>query len=211
MKIIELFLNENWDINLFISKWVLIILIIIIIIWGIIKLIGIRSQFYEIDEAEIGIGNSKIKIKPNNEDMQIAYRLWIELSTRKVGLPIDFENDLIVEIYNSWYEFFRITRDLVKEIPVSKIRRNKSTRDIVKIALKVLNEGLRPHLTKWQAKFRKWYIEELKKEQNKEHTPQDIQKKFKEYKELTSEMQEVNKKLIEYRKILEKLAIGGNN
>lgn len=167
-----------------------------------------KVKAYEIDEAVIGIGDQKVKIKPNYQDMQIAYKLWVELSTRKIGLEIDLENDVIKEIYNSWYEFFKLTRELIKDIPVSKIRKDESTKELVRIAIEVLNEGLRPHLTKWQARFRKWYNTEIEREENKNLSPQEIQKKYPEYENLTKEMIEVNHKLIEYRKILRQLAMG---
>ena len=126
-----------------------------------------KFKTYEIDEAEIGIGGEKVKIKPNYQDMQIAYRLWVELSTRKIGLAIDLDNDVVNEIYDSWYEFFKLTRELIKEIPVSKIRKDESTKELVRIAIEVLNEGIRPHLTKWQARFRKWYKIEIQREENR--------------------------------------------
>ena len=59
-----------------------------------------------LDQAEIGIGSSKVTIRPNHLDKQIAYNIWVELSTRKIGLEIDLENDVILEVYNSWYAFF---------------------------------------------------------------------------------------------------------
>jgi len=167
-----------------------------------------KVKAYEIDKAVIGIGKQKVKIKPNYQDMQIAYKLWVELSTRKIGLEIDLENDVIKEIYDSWYEFFKLTRELIKAIPISKIRKDESTKELVRIAIEVLNEGLRPHLTKWQARFRRWYNAELEKEENKSLSPQDIQKKYPEYEKLAEEMIEVNRKLIEYRKILRLLAMG---
>lgn len=171
------------------------------------RLFSRKAKIYEIDEAVIGIGSQKIKIKPNYEDLQMAYKLWVELSTRKIGLPIDLENDVIFEIYDSWYEFFKLTRNLIKEIPIAKIRKNKSTREIVQISIKILNVGLRPHLTKWQAKFRKWYNNEFLKDGNKKLSPQQVQQKFPEYKILIEEICEVNKKLIKYKDILKEIAI----
>lgn len=165
-------------------------------------------QPYEIDEAAIGIGDQKIKIKPNYQDMQIAYKLWVELGTRKIGLEIDFNNDVINEIYDSWYEFFKLTRELIKDIPVSKVRKDKSTKELVRIAIEVLNDGLRHHLTKWQARFRKWYDSAIGTNENKGLSPQDIQKKYPEYEKLTRDMIEVNKRIMEYKKILEQLAMG---
>lgn len=166
---------------------------------------NVRS--YEIDEATIGIGNSRVSIRPNNEDMQIAYKLWVELSTRKIGLSIDLDNDVIEEIYDSWYEFSGLARELVKGIPISKIRKDKSTRELVKIAVEVLNEGIRPHLTKWQARFRKWYTSQVQDKANVKLSPQDCQRKYPEYDELTKDLLEVNSRLIKYREILEELAM----
>jgi hypothetical protein len=167
-----------------------------------------KVKVYEIDEATIGIGDQKVKIKPNYQDMQIAYKLWVELSTRKIGLEIDLDNDVINEIYDSWYEFFKLTRELIKDIPVSRIRKDESTKELVRIAIEVLNEGVRPHLTKWQARFRKWYNTEIEREENRNLSPQDIQKKYPKYEKLTKEIREASHKLIEYRKILRHLTMG---
>ena len=161
----------------------------------------------EINEVDIGIGNQRIKIKPNHQNMQIAYKLWVELSTRKIGLEIDFENDVIYEIYDSWYEFFGLTRGLIKDTPISQIWKDSNTKDLVKVAIGVLNEGIRPHLTKWQARYRKWYESEIKKEETKDLSPQEIQKKYPQYQELTNEMSKVNKNLISYKDILKKIAM----
>ena len=114
----------------------------------------------EINEKNLGIGSNVIKFKPNNKDKEIAYKLWVELSTRKLGIPLDMENDVIYEVYKSWYEFFRITRITLKEFPVSKLQNNKSNK-IIDITIRVLNGRLREHLTKWQAKFNRWYELEL--------------------------------------------------
>ena len=162
---------------------------------------------YEIDEAAIGIGNSKVIIKPNRQDMQIAYKLWVELSTRKIGLAIDLEHDVISEVYDSWYEFFQLTRELIKDIPISKIRKDKDTKELVRVAIAVLNEGVRPHLTKWQSRFRRWYNTEIERGEYTDLSPQEIQKKYPQYEQLAKELMEVNRKLIEYKRILSQLAM----
>lgn len=171
------------------------------------KKFGRNIKSYEVNEADIGIGSSKVTIKPNYEDMQIAYQLWVELSTRTIGLSIDLDNDVIEAIYDSWHEFFMLTRELVKGIPISKIRKDKSTKELVRVAIEVLNEGIRPHLTKWQARFRKWYNAEIEKNENFGLSPQECQKKYPEYDRLAQDLIEVNKRLIEYRKILRQLAM----
>ncbi len=205
----NVYFDNSWNLVFIVSPIVLIAFIGIVIAFKFF-----RTRFfgkdYEIDEAEIGIGNSKITVRPNYEDMQIAYQLYIELTTRKIGLPIDIEDDFLIEVYNSWYEFFKVTRSHIKAIPAHKIRKSKTTRTIVKVAIEVLNEGLRPHLSKWQARFRKWYDINSVKEDLKHKNPQDLQKEFPEFEKLTKEMKAVNKKLIEYRKTMKKLAIGSD-
>jgi len=161
----------------------------------------------QIDEAEFGLGNQKITLRPNTTDLQIAYKIWVELSTRKIGLPIDLDHDVISEIYDSWYGFFSVTRDHIKEVPATRFRR-KDTERIIRLSIEVLNSGVRPHLTKWQARFRRWYEQALAKEDNLIIDPQDIQKKFPKYEELVGDLRVVNKRLIQYRQKLYELLTG---
>lgn len=171
---------------------------------------GITFRSFEIDQAEIGVGNNKFRFKPNLTDRQVAYAIWVELSTRKIGLPIDFEHDVIEEIYDSWFNFFSVTRDLVKGIPVNQVKRD-STQAIIKLSIEVLNEGLRPHLTRWQARFRHWYEREVNKYDKGEAggviDPQQIQANFPQYAELKDDMQRVNQALIRYRRKMHELVL----
>jgi len=205
--IVKISFNINDGLCLIIGSWVIIACIVVYITYLVFNR-KILSKTLEFEGVEIGIGNHKIKLKPNQEDVQIAYKLWIEISTRKIGIPIDFENDVIAEVYNSWYEFFKITRELIKSIPISKIRVHDSTKELVDVAVAVLNEGMRPHLTRWQAKYRKWYEAEKNLSANLHKSPQDIQRSFTEYKSLTEDMGKVNKKLIKYSEILKTIAYG---
>lgn len=155
-----------------------------------------------VDGLSIGLGPGNIHLKTDTSDRQIAFQIWVELKTRKVGLPIDFENDIIVEIYDSWYAFFGITRELVKNIPISKLDR-AHTRAIADLSVDVLNSGMRPHLTSWQAKFRRWYSQAEKASLDK--SPQEIQKEYPEYDDLKADMKTVNDQLIAYRDALDEL------
>lgn len=165
-----------------------------------------RWRSLEIDGARLGIGKQSITLRPNATDRQIAYRLWVELSTRKIGLPVDLNDDVVAEVYNSWYEFFSVTRQLVKEVPVSKLRRS-DTQKVVRLSIDVLNVGLRPHLTKWQARFRHWYRAALERDATSDLSPQQIQQTFPHYTELKTDLEAVNKRLIDYRDKMYELAI----
>ena len=191
-------LTKDWSINLHVSPLPLIVIAAIALgAWlGFRWLAARRLSDFEIDGAELGFGDHKISFKPNDTDRQIAYSIWVELSTRKIGLPIEIEDDVIAEVYDSWYSFFAVTRELIKDIPVSKVR-GDSTGKIIDLSIEVLNEGLRPHLTKWQARFRHWYEAQLEKKEDV--SPQDLQKKFPEYDTLCSDLLAVNNRLIKYR------------
>lgn len=204
--------TANWTLTLSASAWLLVgaaILAVLVLLWK-WWLGDLTFKNFEIDQAEIGVGNSKFRFKPNLTDKQIAYAIWVELSTRKIGLPIDFEHDVIAEVYDSWFNFFSVTRELVKGVPVNKVKRD-STQAIIKLSIEVLNEGLRPHLTHWQARFRQWYERELKNqdkgEENSILDPQEIQAKFPRYEELKSDMLRVNEALIRYRQKMHELVL----
>ena len=160
-----------------------------------------KNRNFEISELKLGIGENTITLKPNQSDREIAYKLWVELSTRKLGLPFDLNEDVIVELYNSWYAFFGVARELLKEFPISKLN-NDNEKDLVEITTELLNDVLRVHLTKWQAKFRKWYKNELENPENFNLTPQEIQRKYGRYNELTEDMLKINDNLKYYQDIL---------
>ncbi len=153
---------------------------------------------FEIDETQFGLGDQRITLRPNVTDRQIAYKIWVELSTRKIGLPIDLNDDVISEVYDSWYNFFSVTRELIKDVPVSRFRR-KDTEKIIRLSIEVLNTGIRPHLTKWQARFRRWYERALEHEDRVDAAPQDVQKEFPDYEALKEDLEQVNQRLIRYR------------
>ena len=200
---------SNWTFGVHLGAPVIILLILAALvltamwIWPRYRPEGIL----EIDQAEIGVGESKIILRPNVTDRQVAYAIWVELSTRKIGLPIDLDDDVISEVYDSWYNYFSVTRDLIKTVAVTKVR-GPSTRKIITLSISVLNEGLRPHLTKWQARFRHWWKKEI--DRADEHgveviDPQSIQKRFPQYDALADELLVVNKRLIAYRKAMQEI------
>lgn len=205
--LISIILADDWSVSLHLAPLpVIILLVLAALVWLAVRWhYGRKFSDFEIDSAELGLGDHKVSFRPNDTDRQIAYSIWVELSTRKIGLPIDAEDDVIAEIYDSWYAFFAVTRELIKDIPVSKVR-GSSTSKIIDLSVEVLNEGLRPHLTKWQARFRHWYERQMDSKADAE--PQELQKQFPAYDELVEDMLAVNKRLITYRKKMNELVRG---
>ena len=108
----------------------------------------------------------------------------------------------------AWIKAFTFKAHAGIGISISQIE-NTSTRAIVNLSIDVLNDGLRPHLTKWQARFRRWYDRELKKYDEDLSSSvldlQEIQKSFPAYSELKTDMERVNKSLMNYRKKMQQL------
>lgn len=195
---------ESWSVLVFKFNWIAVI-VLLILLWGISLLIKkclnfVNKKRITVDEVNLGIGNSSVKLSYSKKDQEIAYKIWVELSTRKIGLRYDEENDVIKEVYDSWYKFFETTRELLKEIPANRIMYSG---DLIELTEKVLNIGLRPHLTRWQAKYRKWYDDAVK---NIEGSPQEIQKGYPEYSVLIKDLLETNERMIEYKKLMKKIA-----
>lgn len=205
--VVSFVVSNDWEVTLHLAAVpVLILGAVALICWlGFRWWAGRRFPDFEIDATEFGFGDHKVSFKPNNIDRQIAYSIWVELSTRKVGLPIELDDDVVAEIYDSWYAFFGVTRELIKDIPVSKVRQD-STGKIISLSIEVLNEGLRPHLTKWQARFRHWYDAQMVTKSDV--SPQDVQKKFPDYEALSADLLEVNQRLRNYRKRMYELVTG---
>lgn len=217
-KIIEVTISEDkyhliFTLNLFI------LFVAVIFVVGLIYFIkylnkkktissAVKDQFVPIEMTfEIGGVSTKYQIVRNYANIEIAHKIYIELITRKASISFDEDNDLIIEIYNSWYSLFQITRNELKTLTGDLLLNNDKSKDLVCLATDILNKGLRPHLTKFQAKYRKWHqditvIENAKSITDKK-SPQEIQREYPEYDELVSSIKNVNVLLLDYSKQLE--------
>lgn len=185
--------------NLLIGLFLLFLLLVILK-----YIFSLFRKKIKIVNLSIDIGNiGNITIELNKEVSKIAHKTWVEIMTRKVGLTFEEDKDVIVEVYNSWYKLFEIVRGLLKEIEPNK--KDENVKKLEDILIKTLNDGLRPHLTLWQAKFRRWYDIEIQKEENKDKTPQKIQSQYYEYESLVQDLKETNEKMVRFAHELEKL------
>ena len=182
-------------------NWVAIILLTIA---GFLAVRGVKWLFRKltgenvsIDGLTFGIRDFKCDLKVGYEVQEIAYNIWVELITRKIAVQLE-EDDVIVEIYDSWYSAFKAIREQLKTVPGKSLG---DAANLIDITERVLNEGLRPHLTKWQAKFKSWYENE-----NSDKNPQDLQKHYPEYEELMNDLKETNKNMMGFADKLHEIA-----
>jgi hypothetical protein len=149
-------------------------------------------------------------IQRNEENIYIAHRIYIELVTRKAAIDLDTDHDILIEVYNSWYTIFGAIRDEIKSIPGSYLIDYKlTTSELTKLTIEILNNGLRPHLTKYQGEFRKWFANAIEDPKNKLLTPQQIQRQYPLYNELIQDMRNVNAVLKEYANQLNSIFTDG--
>ena len=201
---------ESWELVVSIQLWLILIIAASGFGYWLCKRKNSSLQA-EIDSVELQFGSApKTTIKINRETQRIAFAAYAEIATRKVGLPFEEDYDVISEVYDSWYQMFGIIRELIKSIPAHHIANSKDTKNLVAALMYVLNQGLRPHLTCWQAKYRKWYGRELSLEENNQLSPQEIQQRFPEYKKLTNDLKTTNRKLGDFAHKLQEIAEGRN-
>ena len=147
-----------------------------------------------------GIGDISCELVCSNEVQEIAYQLWVELTTRKIAIPLE-DSDVIAEVYDSWYAAFTSIRELLKTVPGRSL---DDASKLIDVTTKVLNEGLRPHLTTWHAKFRAWYDDARK--ESKKDAPQETQKKYPEYEALVNDLRKTNENMINFANEMKKIA-----
>lgn len=191
---------QNFSITINWVATVFLCLLILLILWA-IKWIYKKAilKTIRIEEATIGIGNSTVTIKYDGCIKEIAYKIWIELTTRKIGIKFDEQYDVISEVYDSWYEAFKSIRNLLSDIPADRL---DDAKGLIDLTTKVLNNGLRPHLTKWQAKYRVWYNKTLA---DATLSPQEVQGSFPEYVLLVEDLKKTNDIMIKYADELKRL------
>lgn len=166
------------------------------------------------------VSKVKIKVKVGNvefeeeisrsfQNIRVANRIYIELVTRKAAIPFDEDNDVVKEVYESWYTLFGIIRNEIKDVPGEFLINHEGTDKLIELTTDILNKGLRPHLTKYQARFSKWYQEQLMDQANQGKNPQDIQKMYPDFQHLIEDLKDINQILVTYSGELKKLVKGG--
>lgn len=161
-----------------------------------------KNDEHSIKEVSDEIETSDMTNVNVSEINRFANRIYIELITRKAGIPIDEDNDVIEEIYNSWYKLFCVIREELKLVPAHYFKPDDSNSS-VNLSLKLLNDVLRPHLTEHQAKFRSWMNNEKQNPKNTNLSPQVIQRKYPDYTNLSKSLINTNSLLIQYSKKIE--------
>ncbi|OWY65383.1 hypothetical protein B7486_42365 [cyanobacterium TDX16] len=133
-----------------------------------------------------------VEYELSSQDRVLAWKMYVQLKTRKAALLFDENHDVISEVYSSLYDIFPVARELLSNMPLAEVERSKGVADLI---LRVLNDAIRPHMTVWQASFRRWWEREVQSESNKGKSPCDIQRSYPQYSELVADLNRTNTEL----------------
>lgn len=142
--------------------------------------------------VSLPFGLGSVTYELTSEDRGIAWRMYVQLVTRKAALPLDEEHDVVADVYTSLYELFSVTRDILSSMNPADISRRKGVADVI---LRTLNDGLRPHLTRWNASYRRWWELQLADDANNGYTPQELQRNFPRFGDLVEDLKRTNTEL----------------
>ncbi len=191
---------DEWTLVLRVGPLVWLVLVLAVVIHG---LRPRGSSRWKTQEVTFAFGGLTTRLTPDDDVARIAHQAWTELSTRKAGIPVE-DDDVISEIYDSWYQLFGALRSLAKEVPVAALHDSADAKTLLDTLVAAMNSGLRPHLTKYQARFRDWWRRASKAEP--ELSPQERQRAYPDYDALVSDMRRVNQELMELAETLRRLA-----
>ncbi len=120
-----------------------------------------------------GIGGAEWE--PDPTERKAAWSLYIELVTRIAVHPLHADQGLLRESLNSLYSLFATTRQILKESgPVVGASKNS----VGGIAITVLNNGLRPFLSKWHPMLEEWELQrpnDVSRQQHEKQWPMESQ------------------------------------
>jgi hypothetical protein len=95
----------------------------------------------------------EMKFVINSEYRRVAWKLFVETLTRISTQPLGCEDGSLREALASLYSLFSATRDLLKNMPPSTAT---SQTTVEMLAVKMLNEEIRPFLSKWHVRLKKF-------------------------------------------------------
>jgi hypothetical protein len=143
-----------------------------------------------------GIGSAKWEADPT--ERRAAWSLYIELVTRVAVQSLTDDQGILREALNSLYSLFGTTRDILKEAGPDV---GASRQSVGGIAILVLNNGLRPFLTRWHPELQMWESQRPPDVSHKQH-----EKNWQHEPELRTELAALRQDLAEYAKALGAIA-----
>jgi hypothetical protein len=114
-------------------------------------LLHLYMQSVRLTEIKVNVPQlSQLTFVVNNDAKRTAWEVFVEVSTRVSTQPLGPEEGFLREALNSLYKLFGRTRDLLARSQPSKVTGGKT---VEYLALTMLNNELRPFLSKWHPRL----------------------------------------------------------
>lgn len=116
-----------------------------LVVGSIATLTSGEVQSTEIQFGTAAFGQATFQI--DDKTRAVAWQLFVETMTRVTTQPLGSEEGFLREALNSIHTLFGTARGLLKEMSPTQVKEGTSTVEMV--AMTMLNEELRPFLSKW--------------------------------------------------------------
>ena len=147
------------------------------------------------------IGHVEGTWEPSDAEQRAAWELYIELVTRVSVVEIDPSEGRLREALSSLYSLFATTRDILKSHGPSVAVKTRSGITFGGLAVAVLNGQVRPLLTKWHPELTSY---EATCPQGED--PIGYERRWEKAGQLRSELEATRRSLIEFARLLGKVA-----
>lgn len=143
-----------------------------------------------------GLGSAEWEA--DSTERYAAWSLYVELVTRVSVQPLQEDEGIMREALNSLYSLFGTTREILREAGPDV---GASHHSVGGIAIAVLNQGLRPFLTKWHPNLQVWEAQRPDDISHKEYERQWVEEP-----ELRQELETLRGELNKYAQALAQIA-----
>ena len=114
------------------------------LVWPLCQSLVVRLKIddWQLDEVEI----QGLKFTSGGAQRRIAWRLFVEISTRIAAQPLSDDAGDDDSSMKSLYDLFQLTRKIILEMEPTLVNKGDT---VETFALDMLNSDLRPFLSKW--------------------------------------------------------------
>lgn len=148
-------------------------------------------------------GGLSFSLSVSKSDRQTAWKIYTQLNTRIAATDFDPKFDSLYLTHKSLYTLFGVVRDALAEIPLERIQR-EDAEQIVNFYTSILNEGIRPYLSKWHIPLSQWV--ENEKAAHPKQSYLEIEARFPNRKEALEDMKAMNERMKVFSADLLKIA-----
>ena len=156
-------------------------------------LLGLATDKYTLyistSDVNVSAGGLSFSLKAGKTDKEVAWKIYTQIKTRITAVSFNEQYDSLQISNKSLHEVFLFIREEISKIPLARVRSSRNDQ-MVDFYLSILNNGIRPYLSKWHSPISDWVEKEQKKSPDKSLI--EIEKAFPERKEALIDLNDMN-------------------